>query len=504
MMVEEALKKLKPSISPGPDGIPACILKHCKAVLIAPLKAIFNLSLRCQQFPKAWKMSYMRPIFKKGSRTEVSNYRGITSLPAGSKCFEIIMNDVLLQACKTYISQNQHGFFPQRSVISNLCEYTSFCIKEMDKGGQVDSIYTDIKAAFDTVDHSILLAKLNRLGASSRICSWLYSYLTDRQLLVKIGKAISAPFTPHCGVPQGSNLGPLLFVLFFNDVSHVLSNCYLLFYADDLKIYLIVRSINDCRQLQEQLDLFVSWCTLNHLSISVSKCCIISFRRMKSPVLYNYAINGTILNRVDNVKDLGVLLDHQLTFKMHYSETVDKANRQLGFIFKIASEFDDPLCLKSLYCSLVRSILEFASVIWSPYDAVWIARIESIQRRFVRCALRSLPWSDPLRLPPYEHRCALLGIETLEERRKMNQAVFGAKVLRSEIDSPALLRQLNIYAPQRVLRSRQLLYQPPRRTMYGSNNPIDTISRRFQDNYNLFDFNISTNTFKNRLRNRQV
>ncbi|XP_065094090.1 uncharacterized protein LOC135714645, partial [Ochlerotatus camptorhynchus] len=168
-MVENALKKLKSSVSPGPDGIPACILKKCSGMLITPLQAIFNLSLRSQQFPIAKKMSYMQPIFKKGSKVDVSNYRGITSLPAGSKCFEIILNDVMFQACKMYISTSQHGFFPQRSVITNLCEYTSFCISEIEQGGQIDSIYTDIKAAFDSVNHDILLAKLERLGASSII-----------------------------------------------------------------------------------------------------------------------------------------------------------------------------------------------------------------------------------------------------------------------------------------------------------------------------------------------
>lgn len=135
-----------------------------------------------------------------------------------------------------------------------------------------------------------------------------------------------------------------------------------------------------------------------------------------------------------------------------------------------------------------------------PYEDVWICRIESVQRKFVRRALRNLPWMDPNDLPPYENRCALIGIETLAARRYANQAVFGAKILRSEIDSPELLDRLQIYAPQRVLRSRQWLRQARRNTVYGYNDPMNSVCRSFQQTYHLFDFNVTTKTFRQRLR----
>ncbi|XP_053698842.1 uncharacterized protein LOC128745791 [Sabethes cyaneus] len=436
---------------------------------------------------------------QKGDKTDIANYRGIISLSAGSKCLETILNKVIFEACKNYITSSQHGFFRKRSVESNLCEFTSFCISKMDAGVQIDAIYTDIKAAFDTVNHEILYAKLRRLGFSDRLCDWLKSYLANRQLYVKIRSAESTIFSPQCGVPQGSNLGPLLFALFFNDVSSIIPNSCVLIYADDLKIYLVVHKLDDCFLLQDMLDSFTRWCRLNHLVISIAKCCVISYRRLKNPILFNYSIDGTVLKRVDQIKDLGVLLDYQLSFKAHYSATVDKANRQLGFVSKVAVDFTDPLCLRALYCSLVRSILEFGSIVWSPYEELWISRIESVQRRFVRYALCNLPWTNPQDLPPYKHRCALIGIETLEDRRNANQAVFGAKILQGEIDSPALLGQIHIYAPQCILRPRQWLRQPPRNTVYGNNDPMLSVSGRFQEAYHLFDFNVSTNTFRQRI-----
>lgn len=179
---------------------------------------------------------------------------------------------------------------------------------------------------------------------------------------------------------------------------------------------------------------------------------------------------------------------------------ISRANRQLGFMFKIADEFHDPLCLRSLYCALVRSILESNVIVWCPYQSTWISRIEAVQRKFVRYALRSLPWHDPTNLPRYEDRCRLLGIETLEQRRNNSQAVFIAKILLGELDSPEILNRINIYAPTRVLRQRGFLMLESRNTGYGSHDPIRFMAATFNGVYELFDFNASAERFKRRLR----
>lgn len=155
------------------------------------------------------------------------------------------------------------------------------------------------------------------------------------------------------------------------------------------------------------------------------------------------------LQRMEDIRDLGVTLDSGFTLRTHYTDIITKANKQLGFIFKISKDFRDPLCLRSLYCSLVRSVLEFGNVVWCPYHTTWIKRIEKVQTKFVKYALRNLPWLDPVNLPPYEDRCRLLEINTLEQRRFNAQAVFVAKILKGEIDSPLILEQINMYAPER-------------------------------------------------------
>lgn len=279
---------------------------------------------------------------------------------------------------------------------------------------------------------------------------------------------------------------------------------YRLFYADDVKIFIVVNSIQDCYLLQELLNVFVEWCSKNKLTLSIAKCNVITFHRKLRPILHNYTILNQHLERTDHIRDLGVILDPAFSYRLHYESIISKANRQLGFIFKLTSEFRDPLCLRSLYCALVRSILESCSVIWCPYQASWILRFEAIQRKFVRQALRNLPWRDPQNLPPYEDRCRLLGLQTLEERRYISQAVFAGKLLLGDIDCAEVLGHLNIYAPERSLRQRGFLQLEQRHAEYGLHDPIRFMSSRFNQVFHIFDFNHSGAAFQRRLQARGI
>ena len=498
-MVVFAAKKLKCSFSPGPDGLPAAILCRCISAAAVPLSKIFSRSFEQAKFPRIWKESYVRPIFKNGDRKNVANYRGITNLSAASKLFEIIVSGVVLDCAKNYIVSDQHGFMPGRSVSTNLLSFTSNCVTSMESKAQMDVIYTDLKAAFDKIDHTILLRKLSRLGFSTQLICWLESYLTERVLRVKLDKYTSSSFTNVSGVPQGSNLGPLLFVLFINDVALLLGLGRKLVYADDLKLYLPVRSIDDCRHLQCLLKVFVDWCDRNKLVVNVAKCNVITFHRKQNPLVFDYNINGVILSRVDTVRDLGVELDTKITFGVHYSTIIAKANRQLGFIFKIGKDFKDPHCMKALYCSLVRPILEYASLVWFPHTVSWSLRIERVQKRFIRLALRNLPWRDPLNLPPYPDRCLLLGLDTLQRRRRIQQALLIAKLINGEIDAPELLAQICFRIPSRALRNTNLLQHRFHRTAFGYNEPISSCIRTFTVVEDLFEFDEPSSRFASRI-----
>lgn len=231
------------------------------------------------------------------------------------------------------------------------------------------------------------------------------------------------------------------------------------------------------------------------LVITVAECYVITFHRTQRPIVFDYNIGGTILTRVSEVHDLGVQLDAKLMFDCQRSMVISKATQRLGFIFKIAKDFNDPHCLKALYCSLVRPILENASVVWCPHQVSWCLRIERVQKRFVRMALRNLPWRDPVNLPPYPERCQLLGLDTLQRRRKIQQALIIAKLINGEIDSPELRGMLNFRVPSRSLRNTTLLEQRFHRTLFGYNEPMAACIRSFSIVEDLFDFDENIDKF---------
>lgn len=265
---------------------------------------------------------------------------------------------------------------------------------------------------------------------------------------------------------------------------------------------MVITRLEDCLELQRILDSFEDWSKRNCLELCVAKCNTISFSRKRHPIIFNYSLSGQTLDRLNEVRDLGVILDKELNFRPHLESVISKANKQLGFIFKIADGFRDPLCLKALYCALVRSILESAMLVWCPYNRNWIDRIEAVQRRFVRLCLRYLPWRDASNLPPYEQRCMLLGIDTLEKRRSNMQAIFVAKILTNEIDAPNLLAELNIYVPERNLRRRNFLQLGTRNSRYGQHDPIRFMMSQFNEVYGFFEFDVRATEFGRRANNQ--
>lgn len=495
--VSRAASQLKSSNHPGPDGVPSAFLKEHIGNLLAPLCCLFRLSLSYGIFPSCWKVANMFPVHKKGRKRDVDNYRGITSLSAVSKLFELVVMEPLLSHCKHLLDSDQHGFIAGRSTTTNLLCFTTFITDSMIARVQTDAIYTDLSAAFDKLNHDIAIAKLDRFGVCGNLLSWFGSYLTNRQLRVVIGDCSSDSFHATSGIPQGSHLGPLIFLLYFNDV-HLVIKGPRLSYADDLKIFLRICSVADCLYLQQQLDSFASWCSLNGMVVNPTKCSIITFSRKKQPITFDYSLLGTKIERVNHIKDLGVFLDSQLTYKQHISYTVSKASTTLGFIFRIAKNFSDIYCLKSLYCSLVRSTLEYGSAVWSPIYNNGAERIESVQRRFLRFALRKLPWRDPFRLPSYESRCRLIDLDLLRNRRDTFRALTIADVLLGRIDCGTILERVHLNARPRSLRNSVMLRLPLTRTNYGLHGALSGLQRVFNKVASLFDFNTTREMLRRR------
>lgn len=270
-----------------------------------------------------------------------------------------------------------------RSTGSNLIEYINYISKALDRGLEVHAIYTDFSKAFDTVDHTILIAKLKKFGITDSLLHWFESYLSNRTLFVSFNGSVSSKFTTMSGVPQGSVLGPILFNIFINDLSEKL-NCNFLLFADDLKIYTTITSIYDCIMLQNDINALFNWCGVNNLKLNIQKCNFMAFTNRIIPLQTNYFIDGEELVKPDSVKDLGVIIDSKLKFDLHIDYIVIKSYRMLGFIMRTTKQFNNSDCIKLLYNALVRSNLEYNTYVWTPFQSNHILKLERIQRNFTR------------------------------------------------------------------------------------------------------------------------
>lgn len=496
--------KLEDNISPGPDGLPAFMLKKCSSYLSYPLYLLFNESLKCSKFPTLWKYAYLRPVHKKGPKNLVTNYRPIAKLSVIPKLFESLVCDTLSFNCSSVLCENQHGFVKKKSTITNLLEFTTFCVDAFEKKQQVDCIFTDFSKAFDKLSHEVLLKKLTRIGLNENFLSWISSYLVDRYYCVMFKNDCSENFRVNSGVPQGSHLGPLLFVLFINDLPSVFQNSKTLFYADDVKIFRTINSLSDCKLLQEDLKRFWEWCCTNRLILNIDKCKSMSFTRKQNLIAYNYEINSSQLCKLSNFSDLGINLDPKLTFTDHYNHIIKRANVTLGFIKRFAREFEDPYVLKVLYISFVRPILEYGCIVWAPYYMIHINRIESVQRRFMRFSLRFLSWSDRIVLPPYSDRLKLINLPSLSVHREYLQLCFIIGIIRGSISS-SVLDRLNFNVGRAGLRNRLPICVVFSRSNYGVNSSMNQLINIFNKNFHIIDSindNVKSHKFKNSFFNQ--
>ena len=492
------LKGLDATKGPGPDGIPPALIKNLASVFVKPLFWLFNLSLQSGQFPSSWKKSFLVPIFKSGKRSEIKNYRGIAMISCIPKLFEAIVNQKIFEQVKNRITCNQHGFYKGRSTATNLLEFVNFSLASMDRGNAVETLYTDFSKAFDRVDIPMLLHKLERLGFGEKLLQWIESYLTNRLQLVRFKGHLSDPVNVTSGVPQGSHLGPLLFILFVNDVTLVLNRLKVLIYADDMKLYMEIKTQSDFQAFQQEIDFFHKWCTKSLLDLNVKKCSIISYTRKHTNNNFECTLGQQSVERCSKIRDLGVILDSKLTFTDHHNTIVNKANNMLSFIKRFSYHFRDPYTIKTLYVAYVRSILEYCSVVWSPYQVVHCNRIESVQKQFLLYALRKLGWSS-FPLPPYESRCMLINIDTLKKRREIAMVTFVNDIVSQRVKSEYLLENLNFYAPMRSLRTRNLFVLNSYRTDYAKNGPMNSMMNAYNKYGEIIDITMSRTILRKKI-----
>ena len=426
--VSQVLKNLDLKCACPPNDISPHILKTCHDLLAPSLTILFNSSILITTVPLEWKNAYIVPIFKKGVKQDVKNYRPISLLCTVSKVMERCVFNHLFPFVTPYLYPLQHGFIKGRSCTSQLLKVYHQIGSTLDNGGQVDVIFLDFTKAFDCVSHQLLIHKINHLfGVNNNLLLWLHDYLSGRTQQVII-EGFNSDKTPVVsGVPQGSILGPLLFLLYINDMPSVVQHSTIALFADDSKCFKSIDSVNDCILLQNDIDALFHWSQTWKMSFNASKCKVLSITRSRSPITFSYTMNGTPLENVGVFKDLGVFVDFKLSFNNHVDSLVTKCSKVSGFI-KRSVGYHAPVAVKlQLYKSLVLTLLDFTSPVWSPHFMKQIKSLESVQRAMSKYILSNWDIS-------YVERCQDLKLLPLSFKREVNDLLFLFKILNNAID----------------------------------------------------------------------
>ena len=392
------LSRLDESKSVGLDGVASKPIKLAKESLCSSIKDLVNQSLSEGTFISEWKSAKVIPLHKKGDVNEVKNYRPISVLSATSKILERIVHSQFYNYLTKHsiLSKLQFGFRPGHSTGAALASLTHPWHCAIDIGQIICAIFVDLRRAFDTVEIYILLCKLRAVGCSERVLRWFKSYLCNRSQKVSFKNAFSDTRNTFAGVPQGSILGPLLFLIMINDLPGVLEHCNLTMYADDTTLYLCgTDHVVLQTKIQEDLDRMSSWLKRNKLNLNIEKTHfmiigtkqrIITHDKGGNPISLKF--NGEALSRVRSTKCLGVIIDESLLWHEHVDSVCKKVIASLSMLRRIR-KFIGQKELILLYNCLIQSQLDYCCEVWGSRFDTHINRLEVLQKRAARMILNA-------------------------------------------------------------------------------------------------------------------
>ena len=367
-----------------------------------------------------WKEANVAPLFKKGVKSDPLNYRPVSLTCILCKVYEKFIRQHIIDHVNDHLSDMQHGFVGGRSCFSNLLETVDTVLSMLSEGAPVDVLYLDFCKAFDTVPHRRLLAKLESYGITGKTLDIIGDFLSNRSMKVFVGGQSSNVHYVKSGVPQGSVLGPLLFVLFINDLPENLQTCVKLF-ADDLKL---IGNTNNYDKIVSDISLLEEWEETWLLRFNPLKCKVLHIDKNDNP-MKDYFIDGVKLTTVESECDLGVLTNSTLDWSDNVKDSIAKANRMIGWISRNVIDRSREVMLL-VYKALIRPHVEYCVQIWTPTarQGNWptILALEKVQRKFTRLI-------EGVGVLPYGERLNKLGLTTLAERRIRGDLIETFKIL---------------------------------------------------------------------------
>lgn len=433
--VKLALSKIRPHSSGGPDYVNPTVLSLLKDELCLPLSIIFNCSFQTGKLPSIWKLANVTPIYKRsGSANNVNNYRPISLTCSPCKVMEsIIRVHMLLHLTKNnIISPEQFGFLPHHSTELQLIDCLNDWSMSLDNSIPLDVIYFDFSKAFDTVSHPKLFQLIKSYNIAGNLYNWLFDFVTDRVQRVCINGSFSSITRVLSGVPQGSVLGPILFLIFINDLPKQIKNSICKLFADDVKLYpKIVNSYNavemNCKksvnydELQNDINQITKFADSRQLILNIKKCVVL--RLGGNNPNHQYFINGTPLLSVSHVKDLGVIVDSHLNFSLHCKYVSAKARKICGLILHSFSSRDQKIMIQA-FNTYVLPILLYCSTVFFTLSIGNRKLIESPLRSFTK---RAIP--IPFAHKPYVARLNYFCIPSINQRLIVRDLVLVHKLL---------------------------------------------------------------------------
>jgi Reverse transcriptase (RNA-dependent DNA polymerase)/Endonuclease-reverse transcriptase len=425
--VREKIRRLKKFSAPGPDGIGPGLLQEISTEVAPILASIYNKSLSTGQVPADWREANVTPIFKKGAKTAPENYRPVSLTSVCCKMLESIIKEKVLKHLKKHglIKNSQHGFLPGRSCTTNLLAFFEKVTAEIDGGGSFDTIFLDFAKAFDKVPKERLLKKVKAHGITGNLLKWIRNWLSNRRQRVVLSGAFSDWIEVLSGVPQGSVLGPLLFLIFINDLDLAAEDADALAkFADDTKVGSKVHTDADRARLQSVLDRLCDWTSEWAMKFNVQKCKVMHFGK-KNPK-FAYTMEGVQLDDVTEERDIGITVTDNLKPAKQCAKAATTARAVLGQISR-AFHFRDKNTFVKLYKTYVRPHLEFCTPAWSPWTKHDIECLEKVQNKMVNM-ISGLTGRN------YEEKLAEIGLDTLEKRRTEFDICMAHKIMHGNGD----------------------------------------------------------------------